>query len=733
MDADVEQNHVAEVAELLETIKELGRKPLDALDKGALRRSLHSLTDYSKKEEMLDSIVGLGAVEVVVPLLSIGDTGEQQESSVSYEDIKKEACFILGLLAIRPEFQTRIAGANALPGLVRLLSAHRTTAVTRQQPGSGGVARRASDAITNLAHENSEIKNLVRNEGGIPPLVALLEAWDIKVQRAAAGALRTLAFKNEENKNQIVECGALPMLIQMLHSEDTGVHYEAVGVIGNLVHSSQHIKRRVLDEGALQPVINLLSSSCPESQREAALLLGQFATTQPNDDGPDYKSRIVQRGAVPPLIDMLSAADVAIKEMAAFALGRLAQNSHNQAGIVQSKGLVALLELLESKHYNLQHNAAFALYGLSDNEDNVPCIIKHGGLQKLVNCEERLQVQASKDCVHKTISRIEQKINIPRVLGHVAYMLRSKDRSVAQATAMALARLAPNKELKHIFVDKQALDIMLEVLTDVMAEPQMQREAARCLLKLVEKVNASTPCQAPVEKSRAVYLGEQYINNKQTLTDITFMVEGRPFHAHRIALLASSEAFRAMFNQGFREKDATCISIPNLSWAVFEVMMAYVYTGSAKVPEELAQEVLQAADMYLLEGLKRLCENTIAQGLSVDNLGEVLSLSEAYSAPQLAKACCLFALKEVDELTKVTEDNPYSFCQLMERVMPVLKSSLVEDLSKEIPDDMEIEVPEDGPAPVVAGAQAGAAQAAAAQAAALGDAGAGPKNTVSGV
>jgi hypothetical protein len=65
----------------------------------------------------------------------------------------------------------------------------------------------------------------------------------------------------------------------MLRSEDVGVHYEAVGVIGNLVHSSQDIKRQVLSEGALQPVINLLSSSCPESQREAALLLGQFATT----------------------------------------------------------------------------------------------------------------------------------------------------------------------------------------------------------------------------------------------------------------------------------------------------------------------------------------------------------------------------------------------------------------------------------------------------------------------
>lgn len=45
------------------------------------------------------------------------------------------------------------------------------------------------------------------------------------------------------------------------------------------------IKRQVLSEGALQPVINLLSSPCAESQREAALLLGQFATTDNGADG----------------------------------------------------------------------------------------------------------------------------------------------------------------------------------------------------------------------------------------------------------------------------------------------------------------------------------------------------------------------------------------------------------------------------------------------------------------
>ena len=45
------------------------------------------------------------------------------------------------------------------------------------------MVRRAADAITNLAHENVSIKSKVRAEDGIPPLVALLEAYDPKVKQ----------------------------------------------------------------------------------------------------------------------------------------------------------------------------------------------------------------------------------------------------------------------------------------------------------------------------------------------------------------------------------------------------------------------------------------------------------------------------------------------------------------------------------------------------------------------
>jgi hypothetical protein len=50
----------------------------------------------------------------------------------------------------------------------------------------------------------------------------------------------------------------------------------------------------ILQEGALQPVIGLLTSKCAESQREAALLLGQFAVTT-----DEYKAKIVQVRYIP--------------------------------------------------------------------------------------------------------------------------------------------------------------------------------------------------------------------------------------------------------------------------------------------------------------------------------------------------------------------------------------------------------------------------------------------------
>ncbi|KAG6759385.1 hypothetical protein POTOM_035861 [Populus tomentosa] len=663
----------------------------DEAHRATAKRATHVLAELAKNEEVVNLIVEGGAVPALVKHLQVPPSSEtDHDTSKPFEhEVEKGSAFALGLLAVKPEHQQLIVDAGALSHLVSLLKRQRDV----HKDGSdsravNSVIRRAADAITNLAHENSSIKTRVRMEGGIPPLVELLEFTDTKVQRAAAGALRTLAFKNDENKNQIVECNALPALILMLRSDAAAIHYEAVGVIGNLVHSSPSIKREVLAAGALQPVIGLLSSCCSESQREAALLLGQFAATD-----SDCKVHIVQRGAVQPLIEMLQSPDVQLREMSAFALGRLAQDTHNQAGIAHNGGLVPLLKLLDSKNGSLQHNAAFSLYGLADNEDNVSDFISVGGVQKLQDGEFTVQV-----------------------LNHLLYLMRVAEKAVQRRVALALAHLCSPDDQRAIFINNW-LDLLLGLLGS--SSPKQQLDGAIALYRLANKATTLSPVDAaPPSPTPQVYLGEQYVNNA-TLSDVTFLVEGRRFYAHRICLLASSDAFRAMFDGGYRvrscncadvmvyqqffvsllgkelccvsplivdvklngirsnEKDARDIEIPNIRWEVFELMMRFIYTGSVDVTLGIAQDLLRAADQYLLEGLKRLCEYTIAQDITLENISSMYELSEAFHAISLRHRCILFILEQFDKLT----DKP-RHSQLIHRIIPEIRDYFDKALAK---------------------------------------------------
>ncbi|GAB4819192.1 hypothetical protein N2152v2_006238 [Parachlorella kessleri] len=640
------------------------------------KKGVKALLDVCKNEDNLDAAAQEGAVGAVVPLLNALSGG----GGDGVEELERDICFILGLLAIKVDHQTAICKHGALPTLVAMIKRYSGKNDIHLTGIPAQTCRRTADAITNLAHENNDIKNKVRQEGGVPPLVSLLHSIDPKVQRAVAGSLRTLAFKNEDNKQIIVELGSLPLLIQMLRAEDSTIHYEAVGVIGNLVHSSPAIKRRVLEEGALQPVINLLSSPCADSQREAALLLGQFATA----DG-DYKLKIVQRGAVPPLVDMLGNSDPQLREMAAFALGRLAQNPDNQAGVVACGGLLPLIDLLESRQGNLQHNAAFALYGLSDNEDNLIEFVREGAVQRIKECE--LIVQASKDCVEKTVKRLRDKLK-ERTLGQILYLMQGSAVPVKQRIAVALCHLTspdtPGNNLQLMYMDKKGLDVLLDMVTDPHVVGELQKQAAGAIFDVAQHINAAAPLDVgPLPPNQQVLLGSKYVNS-QTLSDVTFIVEGRAFYAHRIALLASSEIFQSMFDGGYREKSANSIPIPNIRYEVFEAMMHCIYTGHVDVTAELAQELLEAADQYMLDNLKRLCEIKIAEELQPDNVSVAFDLAENFNAQELSKRCALFCLEKYKDMLELGVKSPAAYAVLLQKMAPRLKESLEEAIAAKV-------------------------------------------------
>jgi hypothetical protein len=182
------------------------------------------------------------------------------------------------------------------------------------------------------------------------------------------------------------------------------------------------------------------------------------------------------------------------------------------------------------------------------DQDNVSDIVSEGGVQRLY--DGYFIVQASKDCVQKTLKRLEEKIH-GRVLKHLLYLMRTADKVVQRRVATTLAHFCTPDDQRLIFIENNGMDVLLDMLNGF-ASPKNQQDGALALCTLARKANALSPIDAaPLPPTPQVYLGEQYVNSS-TLSDVTFLVEGKRFYAHRIALLASSDAFRAMFDGGYR-------------------------------------------------------------------------------------------------------------------------------------------------------------------------------------
>ncbi|KAF8050925.1 hypothetical protein N665_1854s0008 [Sinapis alba] len=635
----------------------------------AVKEAAAAISSLAKIDENVEMMVENGVIPALVKYLESPWSSAISANVPKSCDhkLEKDCAVSLGLIAaIQPGYQQLIVDSGAIVPAVKLL---KRRGICLGCMEANAVIRRAADIITNIAHDNPRIKTNIRVEGGIPPLVELLDFPDIKVQRAAAGALRTVSFRNDENKNQIVELNALPTLVLMLQSEDPSMHGEAIGAIGNLVHSSPDIKKEVIRAGALQPVIGLLSSTCLETQREAALLIGQFASPD-----SDCKVHIAQRGAITPLIKMLQSTDEQVMEMSAFALGRLAQDTHNQAGIGQRGGIMSLLNLLDVNTGSVQHNAAFALYGLADNEENLADFIKAGGIQRLQ--DDNFTVQPTRDCVVRTLKRLENKIHGP-VLNQLLYLMRTTEKTIQRRIALALAHLCDPKDGKLIFVDNNGIEFLLELL--YLSSMKHQKYSSRALFELARKATSFAPeDSAPSSPSQRVFLGEEFVNSP-TLSDVTFLIDGKQFYAHKICLVASSDIFRAMFDGLYKERNAQNVEIPNISWEVFELMMRFIYAGRVNIAKHLAQDLLVAADQYLIEGLKRLCEYTIAQDICVDNIPIMYDLADTFNASALRRACTLFVLEHYTKLS-----SEIWFPMFIKKIIPEIRIYITDILTRPV-------------------------------------------------
>ncbi|GJN20929.1 hypothetical protein PR202_gb08367 [Eleusine coracana subsp. coracana] len=157
---------------------------------------------------------------------------------------------------------------------------------------------------------------------------------------------------------------------------------------------------------------------------------------------------------------------------------------------------------------------------------------------------------------------------------------------------------------------------------------------------------------APLDLQR--HLGDLFVAGEGA--DVTFLVAGETFRAHRCILAARSPVFKAELFEAMRQKsnDAAaevCVRVYDVEPQVFNALLHFVYTDSLPPSEIMTDEpdvvtvqrLLEAADRYDMPRLKLVCEEKMC-GCLLDTrtAATTLVLAHQHRCNRLKNACMEF-------------------------------------------------------------------------------------------
>uniref|UniRef100_A0A1A8HQB3 BTB (POZ) domain containing 11 n=1 Tax=Nothobranchius kuhntae TaxID=321403 RepID=A0A1A8HQB3_NOTKU len=145
------------------------------------------------------------------------------------------------------------------------------------------------------------------------------------------------------------------------------------------------------------------------------------------------------------------------------------------------------------------------------------------------------------------------------------------------------------------------------------------------------------PKLTEIKRKQTSRLDPHFLNNKE-MSDVTFLVEGKPFYAHKVLLFTASNRFKILLaNRPCGEN--TCIEISNVKYHIFQLVMQYLYCGGADalhIRNTDVMELLSAAKFFQLEALQRHCEIICTKNINTETCVEIYNHTKFLDAPDLA-------------------------------------------------------------------------------------------------
>ncbi|CAL1584541.1 unnamed protein product [Knipowitschia caucasica] len=140
-----------------------------------------------------------------------------------------------------------------------------------------------------------------------------------------------------------------------------------------------------------------------------------------------------------------------------------------------------------------------------------------------------------------------------------------------------------------------------------------------------------------------------------TLCDVTLVVQGKFFAAHRAVLAAGSHFFTLMFTTKMLENTSEEVVLYDVEATALEQLIDFFYTAKISVNSSNVESLLKAANQYLVEPVKRMCVVFLKEELCAENCLGIHALSECTTCEDLDTAAETFALLHFTDVFKVDE------------------------------------------------------------------------------
>ena len=123
--------------------------------------------------------------------------------------------------------------------------------------------------------------------------------------------------------------------------------------------------------------------------------------------------------------------------------------------------------------------------------------------------------------------------------------------------------------------------------------------------------------------------------------------------AHKLVLICCSPYFERMFSEKFSEKDKQTVYIGgNLDDSAFEKIIEFFYTGQLEINSSNAIELLQVADLLLLEQTKKSLLRYMQQSLNSDNCILYKDVGSTFCCKALMETADRFARRNFEDVCK---------------------------------------------------------------------------------